>query len=150
MVRAGLKTRIYYVSMGGFDTHSGQGGPQGNHANLLRQYGDALATFYRDLKQQGNDKRVLTMTFSEFGRRVRVNGSNGTDHGTAAPVFLAGPMVRAGIVNRHPSLRDLDNGDLKYNTDFRSVYTTLIEDWMGADAEQVLGKKFRPARVLAS
>lgn len=148
MIRAGLKTRIYYVSMGGFDTHARQGGSQGSHANLLRQFGDALATFYRDLKKQGNEGRVLTMTFSEFGRRVAQNGSNGTDHGTAAPLFLAGPMVRGGIVNRHPSLADLDQGDLKYTTDFRSVYTTLIEDWMGADGKDVLGKRFKAAGVL--
>lgn len=149
MIRAGLKTRIYYVSMGGFDTHAGQGGVRGAHARLLRQFSDALATFYRDLKTQRNADRVLTLTFSEFGRRVAQNGSNGTDHGAAAPLFLAGPMVRPGVMNRHPSLTDLDNGDLKYTTDFRSVYASIIDEWMGADSEEVLGRRFRPARVLA-
>ncbi len=148
MIRAGLKTRIYYVSMGGFDTHAGQGGAQGSHARLLAQFADALRTFYADLNNQRNEGRVLTLTFSEFGRRVAQNGSNGTDHGAAAPLFLAGPMVRPGVVNRHPSLTDLDNGDLKYTTDFRSVYTSVLDDWLGADAEKVLGDKFRPARVL--
>ena len=98
MIRAGLKTRVYYVNHGGFDTHAGQGGPQGRHAQLLTQWADSIKAFYEDLKKQGNDSRVLTMSFSEFGRRVRQNASQGTDHGTAAPMFLFGPMVQPGIV----------------------------------------------------
>lgn len=148
MIRAGLRTRVYYVSMGGFDTHAGQGGANGSHANLLRQYADALRAFYSDLRAQGNDGRVLTMTFSEFGRRVAQNGTNGTDHGTAAPVFLAGPMVRAGIHGVHPSLSDLDDGDLKYHTDFRSVYATILEKWLVADSNKVLGGRYKALEVL--
>lgn len=148
MIRAGLGTRVYYVSMGGYDTHAGQGGANGSHANLLRQYAEAMRAFYNDLKAQGNDGRVLTMTFSEFGRRVAQNGTNGTDHGTAAPVFLAGPMVRPGIHGNHPSLTDLDNGDLKFHTDFRSVYATILEGWLAADAQKVLGGRYATIPVL--
>lgn len=148
MIRAGLKTRVYYVTLGGFDTHAGQGGPQGRHANLLRRYAESIRAFYNDLKAQENDGRVLTMTFSEFGRRVSENGSRGTDHGTAAPMLLAGPMVRPGVLGRHPSLTDLDQGDLKYTLDFRSVYAAILEDWLKADSKAVLGSTFRPAKVI--
>jgi uncharacterized protein (DUF1501 family) len=148
MIRAGLKTRVYYVSLGGFDTHAGQGGAQGQHANLLRQLGDAVAAFYADLKAQGNDGRVLTMSFSEFGRRVGQNGSGGTDHGAAAPMFLFGPMVRAGVAGGHPSLTDLDEGDVKFHTDFRQVYATVLEKWLRADARAILGRRFSALDVV--
>jgi uncharacterized protein (DUF1501 family) len=148
MIRAGLGTRVYYVSMGGFDTHAGQGGAEGAHASLLRQYADALRAFYNDLRAQGNDGRVLTMTFSEFGRRVAQNGTGGTDHGTAAPLFLAGPMVRPGVHGSHPSLANLDDGDLRYHTDFRSVYATLLSQWLVADAVSVLGGRHATLPVL--
>jgi len=148
MIRSGMKTRVYYASMSGFDTHAGQGGAQGQHANLLGQYGDALRAFYADLKAQGAAERVLTMTFSEFGRRVSQNASGGTDHGAAAPMFLAGPMVRAGVLGEHPSLIDLDDGDLKYGVDFRSVYAGVLEEWLKVDAEPVLGRGFRAAKIL--
>ncbi len=148
MIRAGLETRVYYATLGGFDTHAGQGGVQGQHANLLRQLGDAMRAFYTDLKEQGNDGRVLSMTFSEFGRRVKRNASNGTDHGAAAPLFLMGPMVRAGIHGDHSSLTDLDDGDLKYHTDFRRVYATVLEEWLKADSRAVLGGRFAPIRVM--
>jgi len=148
MIRAGMSTRVYYVSMGGFDTHAGQGGGNGRHANLLRQFGDAMLAFAKDLKAQGNDTRVLTMCFSEFGRRVEQNASNGTDHGTAAPMFLMGPMVKPGLLGRHPSLTDLDQGDLKFSTDFRSVYATVLAKWLKADDRAVLGRHFKHANVL--
>lgn len=148
MIRAGLETRVYYVTLGGFDTHAGQGGANGRHANLMSQFSSAVAAFYADLKAQRNDHRVLTMSFSEFGRRVAQNGSGGTDHGTAAPMFFFGPMVRAGVHGGHPSLTDLDDGDLKFHTDFRSVYTDVIASWMKADAKEVLGATFKPTRVL--
>lgn len=150
MIRHGLETRVYYVALGGFDTHAGQGAQQGPHGNLLDQLAQSLAAFHADLKQSGNDGRVLTMTFSEFGRRVGQNGSGGTDHGTAAPMFLIGPMVRAGLIGKHPSLKDLDEGDLKFGTDFRSVYAGVLEGWMKADAAKVLGRKFAPASVVRS
>ncbi len=142
MIRAETPTRVYYVSLGSFDTHAGQSGP---HANLLRQAGDALNAFYRDLKAQGAGGRVLPMVFSEFGRRVSQNASGGTDHGTAAPMYFVGDMVKPGLLGRHPSLTDLDRGDLIFNVDFRSVYSAVLEDWMGAPAKQVLGREYRKA-----
>lgn len=148
MIKAGLKTRVYYVQVGGFDTHAGQGGSQGRHGQLLGQVAAALRAFYTDLKQQGNDGRVLTMTFSEFGRRVGQNASGGTDHGTAAPMFLLGPMVTAGVLSAHPALNDLDEGDLKYRVDFREVYTAVLEDWLKADGKKVLGQGFKKAPVI--
>lgn len=149
MIRAGLGTRVYYVSMGGFDTHAGQGSANGAHANLLRQMGDALRAFYTDLKRHESDGRVLTMCFSEFGRRVGQNASGGTDHGTAAPMFLLGPMVRRGVIGEHPSLRDLDSGDLRHTIDFRSVYAGILEQWLSADSEAILRAKYRALPVLA-
>ena len=148
MIRSGMPTRVYYVSMGGFDTHAGQGGERGKHASLLNRFSTAMRSFSNDLKKQGNDGRVLTMCFSEFGRRVGQNGSNGTDHGTAAPMFLMGPMVRPGVLGRHPSLVDLDQGDLKHQVDFRSVYASILDRWLGADDHKILGERFRPANVL--
>ena len=145
MIRGGLGTRVYYLSMGGFDTHANQAG---RHANLMRQMGGGLHAFYKDLKAQGNSGRVLTMAFSEFGRRVGQNASGGTDHGTAAPMYLVGDMIRPGLLGDHPSLSDLDSGDLKYNLDFRSVYAAILEDWMGAPANQILGRAYRKAKII--
>ncbi|MFG0243453.1 MAG: DUF1501 domain-containing protein [Phycisphaerales bacterium JB054] len=149
MIRAGLKTRVYYVSLGGFDTHAGQGGSNGRHAQLLQTYATAVRAFYQDLKASENDGRVMTMVFSEFGRRVAQNASGGTDHGTAAPMFLVGPMVRAGVIGDHPSLSDLDDGDLKYKIDFRSVYAGILEDWLSADSKTILEKSYRKLPVLS-
>ncbi|MGE3109652.1 MAG: DUF1501 domain-containing protein [Phycisphaerales bacterium] len=148
MIRAGLKTRVYYVTMGGFDTHAGQGGENGRHSQLLGQVAGALKAFHDDLKAQGNDGRVLTMTFSEFGRRVYQNASQGTDHGTASQMFLMGPMVKAGVLNEHPSLTDLDNGDLKYTTDFRAVYAGVLEGWLKGDPKKILDGSFRSVQVV--
>lgn len=149
MIGAGLKTRVFYATHGSFDTHAGQGAANGRHANLLRQFSDAVAAFYADLKKQGQDQRVLTMTFSEFGRRVGQNASGGTDHGTAAPMFFFGPMVNPGVLGNHPSLQDLDNGDLKHSLDFRSVYATVLEDWLTADSRKVLERSYRKISLLA-
>lgn len=148
MIAAGLPTRVYYVSLGGFDTHAGQGGVNGTQANLLEQLGGGVKAFYDDLAKQGNDRRVLTMSFSEFGRRVGQNASGGTDHGTAAPMFLAGPMVRPGVLGKHPSLTDLDNGDLKYTSDFRSVYAGILQQWLKADAEKILDGRYQAAKLV--
>lgn len=150
MIRAGLRTRVYYVTLGGFDTHAQQGGENGRQANLLGQFSQSLKAFYDDLKKQGNDARVLTMTFSEFGRRVYQNASQGTDHGTAAPMFLAGPMVRSGLLGTYPSLTDLDEGDLKFTTDFRCVYAGILEQWLKADSKKILQGNFRPVDVVAA
>ena len=139
MIGGGLPTRVYYASLGGFDTHAGQ---INSHERLMTVFNDALAAFVADLKQQGNFDRVLLMTFSEFGRRVAENANNGTDHGTAAPMFLIGGKVKPGLFGRHPSLTDLDSGDLKFGTDFRSVYASVLEHWLRAPSQLVLGKKF--------
>ena len=146
MIRDEMPTRVYYVSLGGFDTHANQ---SNRHTNLLRQFAASLRAFHRDLKAQGNAGQVLTMCFSEFGRRVGQNASGGTDHGTAAPMYLMGEMVRPGLLGQHPSLNDLDRGDLKFNVDFRSVYAAVLEDWMGADARSILGREYRKAKILA-
>ncbi|MDX2131673.1 MAG: DUF1501 domain-containing protein [Planctomycetota bacterium] len=150
MIGAGLKTRVYYANMGSFDTHAGQGGAQGRHAQLLGQFSQAVRAFYAELKEQRADERVLSVAFSEFGRRVGQNQSQGTDHGTAAPMFLFGPMVRRGVVGEHPSLKDLDDGDLKYKIDFRSVYAGVLESWMKADSKAVLEGTFKALPVLAA
>jgi uncharacterized protein (DUF1501 family) len=148
MIRAGLPTRVYYVTLGGFDTHAGQGGENGRHAQLMNQLGSSVKAFYEDLKAHGNDQRVLTMSFSEFGRRVGQNASGGTDHGTAAPMFLAGPMVKPGVIGDQPSLTDLDSGDLKHRIDFRSVYAGILTNWLKADANKVLEGSFRALPVI--
>lgn len=150
MIRSGLPTRVYYVSQGGYDTHAGQGGAQGRHSQLLSQFSSAVRAFYADLKAQENAGRVLTMSFSEFGRRVAQNGSQGTDHGTAAPMFFFGPMVKPGLHAAYPSLSDLDSGDLKYQVDFRSVYAGVLENWFKADSRGILEGSYRPLRVLGN
>ncbi len=139
LVTAGLKTRIYYVTLDGFDTHSQQSDA---HAALLRHWGDALSAFVRDMASHGLGRQVVTLTFSEFGRRVGENASKGTDHGAAAPVFLAGDAVRGGIVGSQPSLLDLDDGDLKFHTDFRRIYATLLADWLRAPTTGLLPTQF--------
>jgi len=148
MIRAGLKTRVYYVTLGGFDTHAGQGGAQGNHGRLLNTFASSVKAFYEDLKKQENDKRVLTLGFSEFGRRVAQNASGGTDHGTAAPCYLFGPMVKPGVVGEHPSLTELDDGDLKYKIDFRNVYASILDGWMKAPSKEILEGTYRGVAVL--
>ncbi len=141
LIAGGMPTRIYYLSMGGFDTHSGQ---TGSHDRLLKEMGDAVAAFLSDLKAQGNLGRVSLMTFSEFGRRVKENASGGTDHGAAAPLFLAGGGIKAGLLGKMPSLdpKDLFQGDVKYNTDFRSVYATVLEQHMGVKSAGILRTQF--------
>ncbi len=148
MIRAGLKTRVYYVTQGGYDTHAGQGGENGRHSQLLGQYAQAVRAFQRDLVAQSNQDRVLTMTFSEFGRRVSQNASGGTDHGTAAPMFLIGTKVNPGMLGEHPSLSALDDGDLKYTTDFRSVYAGVLEGWLGAKSQPILEGAYKPVKVI--
>jgi uncharacterized protein (DUF1501 family) len=139
MIAGGLPTRVYYASQGGFDTHAGQANA---HDRLLGELNDAISAFVVDLKQQGNFDRVLLMTFSEFGRRVAENANGGTDHGAAAPMFVLGGKVKPGIFGKYPSLTDLDRGDLKFNTDFRSIYGTVLEQWLNAPSQVVLGRKF--------
>lgn len=145
LISGDLPTRVYYVSIGGFDTHSNQ---TGQHQNLLGQLGDALAAFQEDLALQGRADDVLTMTFSEFGRRVKENGSNGTDHGSASVLFVVGSKVRGGVVGKYPSLEDLDDGDLKMTTDFRSVYSTVLDNWLGAPSQPILGGDYAGLKMV--
>ena len=139
IVNADLGTKVFYVSLGSFDTHVGQ---RGRQDGLLAQFGDGLKAFYDDLAAHGADDRVLTMTFSEFGRRVEENANRGTDHGTAAPMFLVGGGVKGGVYGDHPSLTDLDYGNLKWHTDFRSVYATVLEGWLNVPSTAVLGSSY--------
>ncbi len=147
LIDGGVGARLFYVSLDGFDTHAGQGGATGAHATLLQTVSDAVAAFYRDVAARGHGERVCVMTFSEFGRRAKENGSQGTDHGSGAPMFLVGGRVNAGIVGDHPSLTKLEDGNLKHATDFRTVYAAVLNEWLGVDAAAVLGKGFAPARV---
>ena len=114
----------------------------------MTQLAAGVAAFWNDMKSQGNSDRVLMMTFSEFGRRVAQNASGGTDHGTATPMFLVGPKIMPGLLGRYPSLTDLDQGDLKYNTDFRSVYATVLQNWLGTPSKPILGQQFPTLPVL--
>jgi len=145
MIAGGLTTRVYYASQGGFDTHAGQ---FNTHERLITELNDTIAAFVADLKQQGNFERVLLITFSEFGRRVAENANGGTDHGTAAPMFVLGGRVKPGLFGKHPSLTDLDHGDLKFNTDFRSVYGTVLDSWLNTPSQIVLGRKFPSLAIL--
>jgi uncharacterized protein (DUF1501 family) len=128
-------TRVIFVSIGSFDTHAGQRAQQDR---LLGYLSSGLLAFYNDLAAHDLAGNVLAMTFSEFGRRVAQNASNGTDHGTAMPLFVAGGKVKGGVYGSHPSLTDLDHGDLKFATDFRAVYATVLEKWMGRTSTQIL------------
>jgi uncharacterized protein (DUF1501 family) len=140
MIAGGLPARVYFVSLSGFDTHANQLNTQ---ARLLQQFANGVAAFQADLEKQGNADRVVTMVFSEFGRRVQENANGGTDHGTAEPMFVIGKNIRAGLNGKRPSLTNLDgNGDLVFTTDFRSVYATLLERWLAADSATILGRKF--------
>ncbi|HJZ57465.1 MAG TPA: DUF1501 domain-containing protein, partial [Gemmataceae bacterium] len=144
LIDAGLGARVFYVSIDGFDTHAGQGGASGAHANLLQQVSDAIAAFYGDLSERGHKDRLCIMTFSEFGRRGAENGSKGTDHGSGAPMFLVGGKVKAGVIGEHPSLTKLQEGNLVHHTDFRRVYAAVLQNWLGVDAKAILGPGFDP------
>jgi uncharacterized protein (DUF1501 family) len=146
VIASDLGTRLFYVQLGGFDTHANQ---RNTHQRLLETLAGGLDAFQRDLEAMGDADQVLTMTFSEFGRRVRENGSQGTDHGTAEPMFLLGTGLVGGLYGRQPSLDDLDNGDLRYEVDFRAVYATVLERWLGSNPEPVLGAPFAPLDFVA-
>jgi uncharacterized protein (DUF1501 family) len=141
MIKADFGTRIFYTSHDGFDTHANQ---LGTHAALLTELSDSITAFHDDLAAAGVADRVVVLSFSEFGRRVQENASQGTDHGAAAPVFLVGPVAKAGLIGRHPSLDDLDDGDVKYHTDFRQVYATLLAYWLDCPPVPVVGAGFAP------
>ncbi len=147
LIDKGFGTRVFYVNLDGFDTHANQAAA---HQQLLQELSDAVWGFFETLRAKGQDKRVLAMTFSEFGRRVNENGSKGTDHGSGSCLFVAGPGAKAGPVTKHPSLKneDLDSGDVKYHTDFRRVYATLLDRWLGCDSKTVLGGPFAHLELL--
>jgi uncharacterized protein (DUF1501 family) len=151
LIRGNLGTRIYHVTLGGFDTHASQAG---THANLMGTIAEAIAAFNADLSTDGLDERVLIMSFSEFGRRVQQNGSGGTDHGTAAPLFLFGSAVNGGFHGTAPDFNNLDNtGNLQYGTDFRSVYGSVLQQWFGMEAldvASVLGGAFPTVELVQS
>ncbi len=144
LIDAGLGARVFYVAHGNFDTHASQAPA---HVNLLGQLGGAVRAFYKDLKARGHADRVVLMTFSEFGRRARENGSKGTDHGSAAPMFLVGGKVKAGAVGDHPSLTKIPMGNLEHAIDFRQVYAALLDRWLGVPSKDVLGGEFKPVDV---
>ena len=140
LIQSGVATSVYYISISGFDTHINQPGQQ---ERLLKQYAESVGAFMGDLKTAGRQNDVMLMTFSEFGRRVKQNGSNGTDHGTASNVFLiGGGMPSQRVMNEAPNLSDLTEGDLNYTVDFRQIYATLLRNYLGADDTAILGRKF--------
>ncbi len=140
LIKAGAPTRLYYLNFGSFDTHGSQLGAQ---QGLFNQLGDAVMAFLRDVKALGHEDNVAVLAFTEFGRRVKENASFGTDHGVASPMFIFGSRVKGGFYGEHPSLTDLDQGDLKMTTDFRRVYATVIKEWMGyEDTSSILKGDF--------
>lgn len=145
LIEADMPCRVYAVRLSGFDTHSRQADA---HGALMNELGGALGAFYADLTRKKMGDRVMTVTYSEFGRRVKENRSLGTDHGAAAPMLVMGGRVKGGVVNKHPSLADLDDGDLKHKTDFRAVYATILDRWVGAPSREVLGGVYRAVPFL--
>lgn len=147
LIGGGMPTRVYYVSQGGYDTHTNQLTSQ---ARLHKELADSVKAFVDDLKAQGNFQRVALLTFSEFGRRVGENASGGTDHGSASVMFAVGPKVKGGLHGRYPSLapEDLRNGDPIFTTDFRSVYAGLLEGWLKTPSAPILGRQFQPLALV--
>ena len=140
LIFSDINTQVYYVSLGSFDTHINQTMQQ---QRLFDEMNNAVAAFVKDLKINNRFNDVLLFTFSEFGRRVNQNASGGTDHGTANNMFLvSGGLKKKGLINNLPDLNDLDDGDLKYKVDFKNVYATILNKWLGADDKNILGKKF--------
>ena len=152
LIRADIGIRVFLVELGGggiggFDNHANQ---LGNHCALLEQLAESVGAFVYDMKRDGLLDRVLLMTYSEFGRTLKENGRRGTGHGAGAPVFFAGGGLKGGVVGTHPSLTDLDNGALKFHTDFRQVYATVLDRWLGFDSKAVLGGHFETLDILKS
>ncbi|HBE71575.1 MAG TPA: hypothetical protein DDW52_25815 [Planctomycetaceae bacterium] len=145
LIKSGAGSRVYYASQPGYDTHAVQAR---THGDLLREFSEALKAFLDDMQDSGLDDRVLVLAFSEFGRRVTENGSSGTDHGAAGPVFLAGKHIAAGCVGSHPSLVDLLDGDLKMSIDFRQIYASLLEQWLGIESKRVLSQVYTQLPIL--
>lgn len=151
LLRAGVGIRVFFTEIGGggiggFDNHANQ---LGNHGSLLHELSESIAAFVDDLAHDHTLDRVVLMTFSEFGRTVSENGRRGTGHGEAAPSFLVGGQLHGGLVGKHPSLTDLHQDALKFHTDFRRLYATVLDQWLGYDSEPILGARFRPLDLLA-
>jgi uncharacterized protein (DUF1501 family) len=144
-IKANSPARVYYVIQSGYDSHAVQ---LPTHARLLNELAGGLKAFFDDLAAAKLADRVVLMAFSEFGRRPQENGSLGTDHGTAGPLFLAGPSVKSGVYGKTPLLGELKDGDLQWSTDFRSVYATLLSQWLNLPAAEVLGGAFDALPVL--
>ena len=145
LIKGGYESRVYYTAQASYDTHSQQ---SFTHFGLLGELSGALKAFLDDLADAKLADRVLVLSFSEFGRRVQENGSGGTDHGAAGPVFLAGPAVKPGLLGAYPSLTDLDDGDLMPVVDFRRIYATILTSWLGLPAGAALGGTFHPLPLL--
>jgi uncharacterized protein (DUF1501 family) len=146
LINAGAETSVYYTSLTGFDTHVNQ---QNQHERLLKLYSEAVEAFVKDLQSGGRWNDTVVMTFSEFGRRVAQNASRGTDHGTANNLFLmGGNLKKTGFWNEAPNLTDLDEGDLKFEIDFRNIYATLLQKHLRTDAKTILGDSFKVLEVL--
>ncbi len=145
LVAGDFPSRVYYVSQGGYDTHADQ---LGHHTRLLGDFSQSVSAFLEDLRKQKVSDRVTVMAFSEFGRRVAENGSKGTDHGAAAPMFLFGDSIKGGLHGAPPDLADLVDGDVRHKIDFREVYASLLDGWLATPSEKILGKKFTGVRVV--
>lgn len=151
LIKADVGVRIYYSEfgtggIGGFDNHANQ---LGNHCAVVHQLAESIAAFVDDMEKAKLLDRVLLMTVSEFGRTVTENGRRGTDHGLAGPMFLAGGRLKGGLIGEHPSLTDLEGDAQKFHTDFRQVYATVLDRWLGFDSQAVLGAKYEPVDVLS-
>ena len=139
LIHADMETRVYFVSQGGYDTHANQ---LNNHQRLLTELSTSMSAFQKDLTAHSKDDQVMTMTFSEFGRRPAENGSGGTDHGTSAPLFVMGSKVKGGLLGQTPELITDATKDLTYSTDFRGVYSSVLDKWLEADSSKILGDKY--------
>jgi len=139
IIATNLGTRVFMVTQSGYDDHAQEAQA---HPRLMQDIGDAISAFYQDMAAQGRGNQVLMMSFSEFGRRPLENASSGTDHGTAAPMFIVGGAVKGGLYGKQPSLSNLDDGNLRYTTDFRSVYSTVLANWLGSDPSKAIQGSF--------
>lgn len=140
LILSDINTKVYYLSLGSFDTHVNQ---EAQQKRLFTELNDAMAAFVKDMKDNNRFQDVIVMTFSEFGRRVAQNASSGTDHGTANNMFfIGGGLKQKGLINVMPDLKDLNEGDLKHTVDFKNVYATVLNKWLGADDASILGKKY--------
>ncbi len=145
LIAGDFPTRVYYTGQGGYDTHDDQ---SGRHAQLLGDFSESVSAFLSDLRAQKISDRVVVLAFSEFGRRVAENGSAGTDHGAAAPMFIFGDAIKGGLHGTPPDLADLDNGDIRHTTDFRQIYASLLTNWLKTPAATILGETYDPLPII--